>query len=45
MKTICPPSYQQNGFMATDVLGHMMYGYTLPVPMNQQSAQQAMPGA
>ena len=26
MKTMCPPSYHHNGFVATDALGHMMYG-------------------
>ena len=25
MKTICPPGYHNNGFVATDALGHMMY--------------------
>ena len=36
MKTMCPPSYHHNGFVATHALGHMMYGYTLLVPMNQR---------
>ena len=36
MKTICPPSYHYNGFVATHALGHMMYDYTLLVPMNQR---------
>ena len=27
MKTMCPPGYHHNGFMATHALGHMMYGY------------------
>ena len=27
MKTMCPPGYHHNGFVATDALGHMMYGY------------------
>ena len=27
MKTMCPPGYHQNGFVATHALGHMMYGY------------------
>ena len=36
MKTICPPGYQHNGFMTTHTLGHIMYGYTLLVPMNQR---------
>ena len=35
MKTMCPPGYHNNGFVATHALGHMMYGYTLLVPMNQ----------
>ena len=26
IKTMCPPSYHHNGFMATDALGHMIYG-------------------
>ena len=36
MKTMCRPSYHHNDFMATHALGHMMYGYTLLVPMNQR---------
>ena len=36
MKTICSPDYHHNGFVATHALGHMMYGYTLLVPMNQR---------
>ena len=37
MKTMCPPppGYHHNGFVTTQALGHMMYGYTLLVPMNQ----------
>ena len=27
MKTMFPPSYHHNGFVATHALGHMMYGY------------------
>ena len=27
MKTMCPPSYHHNVFMANSALGHMMYGY------------------
>ena len=27
MKTMCPPCYHHNGFMATHALGHMMYSY------------------
>ena len=25
MKTMCPPGYHYNGFVATHALGHMMY--------------------
>ena len=35
MKTMCPPGYHHNGFVATHAFGHMMYGYILLVPMNQ----------
>ena len=35
MKTMSPPGYHHNGFVATHALGHMMYGYTLLVPMSQ----------
>ena len=35
MKTMCPPGYHHNGFVATHALGHMMYSYPLLVPMNQ----------
>ena len=31
MKTMSPP-----GYVATHAPGHMMYGYTLLVPMNQR---------
>ena len=36
MKTMCLPGYHHNGFVATMALWHMMYGYTLVVPMNQR---------
>ena len=36
MKTMCSPGYHHNGFVATHALGHMMYGSTLLVPMNQR---------
>ena len=29
MKTMCPPSYHHNGFVATHALGHMMYDYII----------------
>ena len=25
MKTVCPPGYHHNGFVATHALGHMIY--------------------
>ena len=28
MKTMCPPGYHHNGFVATHPLGHMMYSRT-----------------
>ena len=36
MKTMCPPGYHHNGFVATHALEHMMYGHTLLVPVNQR---------
>ena len=36
MKTMCPPGYHHNGFVAIYALGHLMHGYTLLVPMNQR---------
>ena len=36
MKTMCPSGCHHNGFVATHALGHMMYGYTLLVPINQR---------
>ena len=33
---MCPSGYHDNGFVATHALGHMMYGYTLLIPMNQR---------
>ena len=30
---MCLPGYHRNGFMATHALGHLMYGYTLLVPV------------
>ena len=37
---MCPAGYDHNDFGTTHALGHMMYGYTLLVLMNQKSAQQ-----
>ena len=46
MKTMCPPGYHLNGFVATDALVHMMYGYTLLVLTNEpESARQTKQGA
>ena len=36
MKTMCPPGYHHNGFVGAHALGHIMYRYTLLVPMNQR---------
>ena len=36
MKTMYPPGYHHDGFVATHALGHMMYGYALLVPINQR---------
>ena len=36
METMCPPGYHHNGFVATHALGHLIYGYTLLVPINQR---------
>ena len=36
MKRMCPPGYDHNGFVATHAIGHMKYGYTRLVPMNQR---------
>ena len=36
MKTMSSPAYHHNDFVATHALGHMMYGYTLLVTMNQR---------
>ena len=44
MKTMCPPGcYHRNGFVVTHALGHMMYGYTLLVPMNQRVLNNSLP--
>ena len=36
MKTMCSPGYHHNGFVATHALEHMMYDYTLLLPMKQR---------
>ena len=36
MKTMCYPGYHHNSFVATYVLGHIMYCYTLLVPMKER---------
>ena len=35
LKTIYPRDYHRNTFVETHTLRHMMFGYTLLVPMNQ----------
>ena len=37
MKTMCPPGYHHDGFVATHALGHMMYGLHM---MNRTSCAQ-----
>ena len=37
MKTMCPPGYHHNGFVATHALGHIMDGYTLLVLIAEHS--------
>ena len=36
MKIMYPSGYYHNGFVATYALGHMVYGYTLLVPVSQR---------
>ena len=36
MKAMSLSGYHHNGFLATHALGHIMYGYTLLIPMNQR---------
>ena len=40
MKTMRPPDYHYNGFVATHALGHMMYGmmHTMPKCMSCHKA-------
>ena len=45
MKTMCPPGYHHNGFVATHALGHMMDGYYIAGTNEPKSAQQAKQGA
>ena len=33
---MCSPGYHHNDFVATHTFGHMMYGCTLLVPVNQR---------
>ena len=39
MKTMCPPGYHHNGFVATHALGHMMYGCTWAHDVRTSCAQ------
>ena len=34
MKTMCPSRYHHNDFVAANALAHIMYRYTLLIPMN-----------
>ena len=43
MKTMCPPGYHRNGFVATHALGHMMFH--IAGTNEPKSAQQAKQGA
>ena len=36
MKSMCSSDYYHNGFVATNAIGYMMFGYTLLIPMNQR---------
>ena len=36
METIYPLNYHHNGFFATHLFEHMIYGYALVIPMNQR---------
>ena len=46
MKTMCPPGYHHNGFMATHALGHMHDVWLHIAGINEpKSAQQAKLGA
>ena len=33
---MCPPGYYQKVFLVTDAFGHIMFGYTLVVQLNQR---------
>ena len=35
MQAICPFGYYQNGVVTTETDGHMMFVYTLMLPVNQ----------
>ena len=39
MKTMCPPGYRHNGFLATHALGQMMYGLYIKCPNRTSCAQ------
>ena len=38
---MCPLTNHYNGLMTTHALEHMMYGYTLLVPINQRLLQKS----
>ena len=35
-ETMCPPGHHHNGFVETQALGHVIYGYTLLVTMKRR---------
>ena len=39
MKTMCPPGYHHNGFVATHALGHMMHHVYIMCPNRTSCAQ------
>ena len=43
MKTMCPPGYHRNGFVATHAVGHMMYD-CVPKCMSYHKAIVAITG-
>ena len=44
MKTICPPGYHHNGFVATHTLGHMITVHHVPKCMSCHKAILVIPG-
>ena len=48
IRTMCPPGYYHNGFVATNALGHMMFGsstiHHVPKCMSCHKATAVIPG-